>query len=84
MEPLTPRDAAPPVSAVPDRKGPRLIDSVRRAARGRHFSPRTEEAYVGWVRRFVLFHGKRHPDDMGEPEVARFLRAWPPKAASAP
>ena len=43
------------------------------AIRSRHFSRRTEEAYVAWVRRFVLFHGKRHPAQMGEPEIARFL-----------
>jgi integrase len=41
----------------------------------RHYSPRTERAYVGWVRRFILFHGKRHPRDMGEEEVSAFLSA---------
>jgi integron integrase len=39
----------------------------------RHLSTRTEEAYVGWIRRFILFHGKRHPDTMGPPEVIAFL-----------
>lgn len=39
----------------------------------RHYSPRTEDAYVGWIRRFVRFHGTRHPATMGEPEVSRFL-----------
>jgi integron integrase len=43
------------------------------AARRRHLSYRTEQSYVAWVRRFVLFHGKRHPSDMGEPEVVAFL-----------
>jgi integron integrase len=43
------------------------------AIRSRHFSRRTEEAYVAWVRRFVLFHGKRHPALMGEAEITRFL-----------
>jgi len=57
------------VSAPP----PRLLDRVRQAARLRHMSRRTEEAYVGWVRRFVLFHGKRHPDDMDAPEIIAFL-----------
>jgi len=52
---------------------PRLLDRVREALRLRHCSPRTEEAYVAWVRRFVLFHQKRHPCDMGEAEVAAFL-----------
>ena len=39
----------------------------------RHLSPRTETAYVGWIRRFILFHGTRHPDTMAEPEVSAFL-----------
>jgi integron integrase len=52
---------------------PLLLDRVRHVIRARHYSPRTEEAYVGWVRRFVRFHGRRHPREMGEPEVAAFL-----------
>ncbi len=52
---------------------PRLLDRVRAAARIRHYSPRTEAAYVAWVRRYTLFHGKRHPTEMGAPEVTRFL-----------
>ena len=55
------------------RSEPRLLDRVRLAVRARHYSLRTEEAYVGWVRRFVLFHGKRHPIDMGEKEINLFL-----------
>lgn len=51
----------------------RLEDRLREAIRVRHFSYRTEEAYVGWYRRFVLWHGKRHPDEMGEKEVVEFL-----------
>ncbi len=52
---------------------PRLLDGVRQAIRARHHSPRTEKAYVGWIKRFIVFHGKRHPDEMGEPEVTQFL-----------
>jgi integron integrase len=52
---------------------PRLLDRVRQGLRARHFSPRTEEAYVGWVRRYILYHGKRHPAEMGESEVTLFL-----------
>jgi len=48
---------------------------VRAALRIRHYSPRTEEAYVGWIRRFIFFHAKRHPLEMGTAEVARFL-SW--------
>jgi len=53
--------------------GPRLLDRVRGAMRTRHMSPRTEEAYIGWIRRFIFFHGKRHPDEMGEEEISGFL-----------
>ena len=52
---------------------PRLLDRVREAIRARHYSRRTEKAYVGWIRRYIFFHGKRHPAEMGAPEVARFL-----------
>jgi integron integrase len=52
---------------------PRLLDRVREEIRKRHYSRRTEKTYVGWIRRFILFHGKRHPDDMGEPEIFQFL-----------
>ena len=52
---------------------PRLLDRVRTALRSRHYSRRTEEAYVAWIRRYILFHGKRHPMEMGAPEITRFL-----------
>ena len=48
---------------------PRLLDRVRADIRARHYSLRTEEVYVGWIRRFILFHHKRHPAEMGEPEI---------------
>ena len=51
----------------------RLLDRVRHAIRVRHLAIRTEQAYVDWVRRFVLFHGKRHPQAMGPGEVEAFL-----------
>ncbi|HSB41277.1 MAG TPA: integron integrase [Methylomirabilota bacterium] len=54
---------------------PRLLDRMRAALRTRHCSPRTEKAYVGWIRRFILFHDKRHPAAMGAPEITRFLSA---------
>ncbi len=52
---------------------PKLLDRVRIAIRTRHYSPRTEEAYVMWIRRYILFHGKRHPSSMGADEVNAFL-----------
>lgn len=54
-------------------KPPRLLDRVRIAIRTRHYSPRTEEAYVAWIKRYIFFHGKRHPAEMGAEEVTRFL-----------
>jgi integron integrase len=52
---------------------PKLLDRVRWHLRAKHYSIRTEEAYVDWIRRFVLFHGKRHPKEMGEAEISEFL-----------
>lgn len=52
---------------------PKLLDRMRDALRVRHYSIRTEDAYVGWARRYILYHGKRHPNEMGEPEVSQFL-----------
>ena len=52
---------------------PRFLDSLRHAIRRRHYSIRTEEAYVDWARRFILFHDKRHPRDLGPEEVTAFL-----------
>lgn len=52
---------------------PRLLDQVREAVRVRHYSRRTEQAYVAWIRRFILANGKRHPRSLGGPEVTAFL-----------
>jgi integron integrase len=52
---------------------PRLLDQVREAIRLRHYSYRTEQQYVAWIRRFILFHKRRHPRDMGGPEIEAFL-----------
>jgi integron integrase len=52
---------------------PRLLDRVRAAIRLRHYSLRTEEVYAQWVRRFILFHNKRHPLEMGAAEINQFL-----------
>jgi integron integrase len=58
---------------APPKGPPRLLDRVRFAVRARHYSLRTEEAYVGWIRRFILFHDKRHPMEMAEPEINAFV-----------
>jgi integron integrase len=51
----------------------RLLSELRSALRARHYSHRTEQAYCLWVRRFIRFHGMRHPAEMGEPEINAFL-----------
>lgn len=53
----------------------KLLDQVRQAIRMRHYSPKTEEAYVGWIKRFILFHPKRHPAEMVEKEIGQYLSA---------
>lgn len=52
---------------------PKLLESVREVIRFKHYSIRTEQAYLDWIKRFILFHGKRHPREMGEEEVRAFL-----------
>lgn len=54
-------------------QGPRLLDRLRGAIRRKHYSRRTEEAYTHWTKRFIYFHGKRHPSVLGEAEVTAFL-----------
>jgi integron integrase len=60
-----------PVGPAPGQ--PRLLDRVRHAIRARHYSLRTEEAYVAWIKRFIFFHKKRHPIEMGVVEVNEFV-----------
>jgi integrase len=62
------RETGPPAA-----RRPRLLDRMREAIRARHYSRRTEKAYVAWARRYILFHGKRHPLEMGAVEVGQFL-----------
>ena len=52
---------------------PKLLDQARDILRANYYSRRTEEVYLGWMRRFILFHGKRHPKEMAGAEVAAFL-----------
>ncbi|MGH0036924.1 MAG: integron integrase [Myxococcota bacterium] len=70
MSPTFPPSGSAP--AAPQRP-PRLLERVHQIARLRHLSRRTEDAYAQWIRRFILFHHKRHPDDMGADEVVAFL-----------
>ena len=52
---------------------PKLLEQVRDKIRLKHYSIRTEQSYIAWIRRFILFHGKRHPAKMGQAEVEAFL-----------
>jgi integron integrase len=52
---------------------PRLLDQISAKLRLKHYSKRTEEAYIRWIKRFIFFHKKRHPKDMGEKEISAFL-----------
>ncbi|MBK7452915.1 MAG: integron integrase [Anaerolineales bacterium] len=60
-----------PISPAPKEK--RLLDQYRDALRIKHYSPRTEGTYVQWVRNYILFHNKRHPKEMGIPEIGQYL-----------
>jgi integron integrase len=70
--PINPVDA-PTDSSEATARAPRLFEVVRAHLRKRHYSLRTERAYLGWIRRFIVFHDRRHPRDMGGPEVEAFL-----------
>ena len=65
--------AAQHTQTKPAQIAPRLFDQVRDAIRRRHYSPRTEQTYLHWIKRFILFSGRRHPREMGADEVTRFL-----------
>ena len=62
----------PPTSSTPPPRSERLIDSVRAAIRVRHYSRRTERAYLSWIKRFVRYHGLRHPRELGAAEVTAY------------
>lgn len=65
--------STPIPASVPPASAPKLLDRVRWHLRVKHYSIRTEQSYIDWIRRFILFHGKRHPDDMAEDEISAFL-----------
>ena len=56
----------------PDKK-PKLLDIVRNEIRTKHYSRKTEESYISWIKRFVIFNNKKHPIDMGKEEIQKFL-----------
>ncbi len=70
---ISPSDPAPTASVPSSAAKPKLLDQVRATIRTKHYSPRTEDTYVYWIKRFIFFHDKRHPVEMAEPEIAQFL-----------
>lgn len=68
-------DGAPATAPAPAAAPPRLLDQIRIRCRTKHYSIRTERAYVGWARRFILANGRRHPRELGLAEVEAFLSA---------
>jgi hypothetical protein len=74
MPPFSSQDGADYPAPVSKRPA-KLLEQVREAIRVRHSSLRTEKTYASWIRRYILFHGKRHPAEMGGTEVTEFLSA---------
>jgi len=71
---IPPCDAAHiPVDTDRIVRGSKLLGEMRDIIRRKHYSIRTEQAYLDWARRYILFHGKTHPNEMGEAEIAAFL-----------
>jgi Phage integrase, N-terminal SAM-like domain len=63
-----------PISPQPNApREPKFLDRVRETMRMNRYSPRTEAAYVDWIKRYIRFHGIRHPQEMGADEVKAFL-----------
>lgn len=54
-------------------KQPKLLDRVKTQLRVNHYSKKTEEAYVSWIKRYIYFHNKKHPEEMGKVEIEEFL-----------
>jgi integrase-like protein len=63
------------LGSIPDKRK-KLLDQVRDVIRRKHFSIRTEQAYTDWIRRFILYHEKRHPREMAEGKWSIFSRIW--------
>jgi len=82
---MLPRIPLPHLDAAPESERRfRFLETVRRCLRERRYSRRTEEAYVHWIRRYVLFNDRRHPRDLGEDEVRAFLSALAVESGVAP
>jgi integron integrase len=73
IPPMDPMPNSAQLSPSPAGSPPKLLDRVCLSCRVRHYSPRTEDGYTAWAKRFILFHGKRHPQEMGAAEINAFL-----------
>jgi len=73
QNPIAASPSGPTASVSSSAPKPKLLDQVRQAIRTRHYSDRTEKAYIHWIKRYIFFHDKRHPQEMAEAEIARFL-----------
>jgi integron integrase len=72
-DPYRPSSGTRPANSDAGDRPPKLLDRLREALRARHYSPRTENTYCQWVKRFIFYHGVRHPAEMAEPEINAFL-----------
>src|SRR5688572_10658550 len=62
-----------PAQASSPHQGKKLLDQVRDILRVKHYSYRTEQSYIDWIKRFIIFHKKRHPLEMDAPEIQEFM-----------
>ena len=69
----SPQEPTHPPKDTSSTKGKKLLERMREKLQAQHYSYRTEQTYINWCRRFILFHEKRHPKDMGVPEVEAFI-----------
>src|SRR5581483_3313585 len=75
-------DTAPAEATTDEVRAPKLLDRLREKVRLKHYSIRTEQVYIDWARRFILFHGKRHPKDRVRLKSKRFSRTSQSSATS--
>ena len=68
-----PATSLPPPSPSPANKDKKLLDQLRDAIRAKHYSYRTEQTYSDWCKRYILYHQKRHPAEMGVPEIQEYI-----------
>lgn len=69
----TPTMSDKPLTSKTETPPPKLLDQLRERIRLKHYSIRTEQSYVQWVKRYIIFHGKRHPAEMGKAELESLL-----------